>query len=179
MASFTERLLGAARLNVATYEEVEADKSALPQAMLVVVIAAVAAGIGGIGGHGLRGPISGMIGALVGWYLWAVLTWLIGTKILPEPQTDADIGQLLRTTGFSAGPGILRILCFIPVLGWLIRVVAEIWMLVAMVIAVRQALDYQGTGRAIAVCAIGFVVNLAVVAAIALLLGVGLGVIGK
>ena len=179
MASFTQRLVGAARLNVATYEEVEADTSALGQAMLVVVLSAVAAGIGGIGRQGIMGPISGALGALIGWYLWAVLTWFIGTKFLAEPQTQADIGQLLRTTGFSAGPGMIRILGFIPLLGWLIRAVAEVWMLVAMVIAVRQALDYKGTGRAVIVCVIGFLVNLAVVAAIMLLFGLHLPGFGQ
>jgi len=36
MASLTERMLGAARLDAATYEEVEADATATPQAMLAL-----------------------------------------------------------------------------------------------------------------------------------------------
>lgn len=179
MASFTQRMIGAARLDVSTYEEVEADSSALRQAMLVVVLSAVAAGIGGIGESGIKGPIAGALGALVGWYLWAALSWLIGTKLLPEPQTQADIGQLLRTTGFSASPGILRVLGFIPLLGGLIQLVAAVWMLVAMVVAVRQALDYKGTGRAVLVCVIGFAIYLAVAAAVALVFGLNLGAIGR
>lgn len=179
MASFMQRMIGAARLDVAVYEEVEADSSALGQAIGVVVIAALAAGVGGAGEPGLRGPLAAAAGALIGWFLWAALTWLIGTKLLPETQTRADIGQLLRTTGFSATPGILRALGFIPLLGGIIRFVAEIWMLVAMVIAVRQALDYQSTGRAVLVCVIGFLVNLAVAAAIALAFGLDLRALGR
>jgi len=84
--------------------------------------------------------------------------YIIGTKVLPEPQTRSDLGELLRTTGFAASPGLLRVLGVIPLIGGLIMPAVTIWMLVAMIIAVRQALDYQSTGRAVVVCLIGWVV---------------------
>ena len=174
MASLTERMIGAAKLDVATYEEVENDPTAMGQAMLVVVLSSVAAGIGTIGMIGIRGLVIGTIVAIVGWFLWAGLTFLIGTKLLPEPQTQADFGQLLRSIGFSASPGVLRILGIIPILGWLISLAASIWMLVAMVIAVRQALDYKSTGRAVGVCLIGFVVYLVFSAIVAGMTGLAM-----
>ncbi|HEX9638231.1 MAG TPA: YIP1 family protein, partial [Acidobacteriota bacterium] len=174
MASLTERMIGAAKLDVATYEEVENDTTAMGQAMLVVVLSSVAAGIGTIGMLGIRGLVIGTIVAIVGWFLWAGLTFLIGTKLLPEPQTQADFGQLLRSIGFSASPGVLRILGIIPILGWLISLAASIWMLVAMVIAVRQALDYKSTGRAVGVCLIGFVVYLVFSAIVAGMTGLAM-----
>jgi hypothetical protein len=155
MASLTERMIGAARLDVHTYEEVEADKTAMGQAMWVVVLSSIAAGIGM--GEGLIGLIAGTVSALVGWFVWAAVTYVIGTKLLPEPQTEADIGQLLRTTGFSATPGILRAFGVVPGLGLIAVFVASIWMLVSMVVAVRQALDYESTGRAVGVCIIGWI----------------------
>lgn len=173
MATFTERMIGAAKLDVATYEEVEADTTATGQAMLVVVLSSVAAGIGALGSMGIVGLLVGTIGALVGWFIWAGLIFIIGTKILPEPQTEADMGQLLRTIGFASSPGILRLLGFIPVLGTMLSFAVAIWMLVATVVATRQALDYKSTGRAVAVCAIGFVVYLVVSVVIASILGLG------
>jgi len=154
MASLTERMLGAARLDAQTYEEVEADRSAMGQAMWVVVASSVAAGIGS--GSGAVGLIVGSLAALFGWFVWAFVTYYIGTKMLPETQTEADIGQLLRTTGFAASPGILRILGILPGLGIVVVAVANIWMLASMVVAVRQALDYTSTLRAVAVCVIGW-----------------------
>lgn len=151
MASFVDRMIGAAKLNVATYEEVEADHTATGQAMAVVVLSSVAAGLGMSGAFTLRRSIVGIIAALVTWFLWAFLTYLIGTKLLPEPQTSSNVGELLRTTGFSSSPGVLRVLGSLPVLGGLISFLISIWMLVAMVIAVRQALDYRSTGRAVGV----------------------------
>lgn len=179
MASFVQRMIGAARLSPATYEEVEADKSALGQAMLVVALSAAAAGVGEIGDKGLLRPIASAFGALIGWYIWAVLTWFIGTKLLPESTTQADIGQLLRTTGFSAGPGIIRIFAFLPMLGGFIRIVAGVWMLSSMVVAVRQALDYQATWRAVLVCVIGFAVNVAIGVAIAVAVGASVFSLGN
>jgi hypothetical protein len=152
-------MLRAAKLDANLYEEVEADRGALTQAMTVVVLSSIAAGVGSIGTMGLGGIVIGTLLALGGWYFWAYLSYLIGTKLLPEPQTSSDLGELLRTTGFSSAPGLLRIFGVIPGFGGLIFAVASIWMLVAMVVAVRQALDYQGTLRAVGVCLIGWLIQ--------------------
>ena len=158
MANFGNRIFRAARLDVALYEEVEADKSALGQAMGVVILSSIAAGIGSTSA-GILGMLIGVVVALVGWYIWAYLTYFIGTRLLPEPQTKADHGELLRTIGFSSSPGLIRVLGIVPVIRGIVFPIAAIWMLVAMVIAVRQALDYTGTLRAIGVCAIGWIVQ--------------------
>ncbi|MCK5391658.1 MAG: YIP1 family protein [Deltaproteobacteria bacterium] len=171
MASLLNRMVRAAKLDINLYEEVEADKSAMGQALTVVVLSSVASGIGTIGILGIQGLIIGTISALIGWFVWAYLTYFIGTKLLPEPQTKADVGELLRTIGFSSAPGVLRIFGFIPFLGAIISFVASVWMLVAMIIAVRQALDYKSTWRAIGVCVIGFVIYLVVIALILSVLG--------
>ncbi|NIM48485.1 MAG: hypothetical protein GTN62_02235 [Gemmatimonadales bacterium] len=160
MSTFTERVVGAARLDVHVYEEVEADRTAMGQAMAVVVLSSIAAGVGS--GLTLGSLLAGAIGALIGWFIWAFLTYLIGTKLLPQPQTRADAGELLRTIGFSASPGLLRVFGLVPLLGGLIVLIAEVWMLVAMVIAVRQALDYTSTWRAVGVCVVGWLVLVAI-----------------
>jgi hypothetical protein len=115
--------------------------------------------VGGIEKGGFGTILTGTIIALIGWYVWAYLTYLIGTKLLPEPQTRADHGELLRTIGFSSSPGLIRVLGIIPGLAGVVFLVAYIWMLVAMVIAVRQALDYQSTLRAVGVCVIGWIIQ--------------------
>ena len=159
MTHLRDRMIRAAKLDVDLYEEVEADQGALHQAMLVVVLSSVAAGIGSFGQGGLGGALIGTIAAIIGWYTWAYLTYFIGTRLLPEPQTKADHGELLRTIGFSSSPGLIRVLGVIPWLTEIVFLVASIWMLVAMVIAVRQALDYESTWRAVGVCVIGWIVQ--------------------
>lgn len=174
MGSLTERMMGAARLNVATYNEVEKDETATPQAMLVVVLSSLAAGIGA--GGGVMALLLGTVVALAAWAAWAFVTYFVGVKLLAEPQTEADWGQLLRTIGFASSPGILRVLGLLPAVGGLLSFAVSIWMLVATVIAVREALDYESTGRAVAVCLIGFLVYMAIGVALGLMFGVaGLG----
>jgi len=163
MSTFQNRIIRAAKLDVRLYEEVEADRGAMGQAMAVVVLSSLAAGIGGIRAGGFGGIVIGTVAALAGWYLWAWLTYLIGTKLLPEPQTHSDPGELLRTIGFSSSPGLIRVVGFIPGLGQAVFLVASIWMLVAMVIAVRQALDYTSTLRAVGVCLIGWAIQIVII----------------
>ncbi len=169
MASLTDRMIRAAKLDVNLYEEVEADPQAMGQAMTVVVLSSVAAGIGS--GRGLGGIIGGAVVALIGWFIWAYITYFVGTRLLPEPQTHADHGQLLRTIGFSSAPGVIRVFGFIPLLGALIHLIAGVWMLIAMVIAVRQALDYTSTGRAVGVCLIGWLIYMIAFALLGALFG--------
>jgi hypothetical protein len=159
VASFQERIIRAAKLDVNLYEEVEADPEAMGQAMGVVILSAVAAGIATFGQLGLTGILTATLAALVGWYIWAFLTYIIGAKLLPEPQTRADYGQLLRTIGFSSAPGLLRVVGIIPGLAKPLFFATNVWMFVAMVIAVRQALDYTSTWRAIGVCVVGCLVQ--------------------
>ncbi|PLX53696.1 MAG: hypothetical protein C0611_03885 [Desulfobacteraceae bacterium] len=159
MQIYIDRIVRAAKLDINLYEEVEADKGAMGQAIGVVVLSSIAAGIGSIGTIGVKGIIIGAITALIAWYVWAYMTYFIGAKILPEPQTKADHGELLRTIGFSSAPGLIRVLAIIPGISGIIFAVASIWMLTAMVIAVRQALDYQSTLRAVGVCIIGWVIQ--------------------
>jgi hypothetical protein len=153
-------MINAARLDTKLYEDVEKDESAMKQAMGVVVLSSIAAGIGSIRNTGLSGIVIGTLTALIGWYIWAYLTYFIGTKLLPEAQTKSTHGELLRTIGFSSSPGIIRIAGIIPGLGAISMLAGGIWMLVAMVVAVRQALDYTSTLRAVGVCLIGWIVQI-------------------
>jgi hypothetical protein len=154
--SFVTRIVLAARLDADLYEEVEADRSAELQAASVVLMAATAAGIGSFENASWPGMAVSGVAALLSWIAWAFITFWIGTRLLPQAQTRADPGELRRTIGFSAAPGILTILGVIPGVAPWIYILCGLWMLAAMVIAVRQALDYDGTLRAVAVCIIGF-----------------------
>ena len=155
---FINRIIRACKLDISLYEEVEADETATLQAASVVVLSSIAAGVGAIS-LGASNFLMAPLLSLVSWYIWAYLIYFIGAKLFPEPNTEADHGQLLRTIGFSSAPGLIRVFGFTPELMSITFLGSGIWMLVAMVIAVRQALDYESTWRAIGVVVIGFLVQ--------------------
>ena len=158
MASLTQRMTGAMQADVKTFQEIEADPTALGQAVAVIVIASVASLIGNMFRIGLSHGVMTLIANLVGYALWTLLVVLIGTKLMPEPTTKADFNEAFRVIGFSASPGVVNVLAIIPFLGVLISFVVWIWMVVVGVVAVREVLDYSSTARAVIVCLIAAVI---------------------
>jgi len=156
MLTFLRRFVGALALLPYVYEEVEADTKSLPSALLVVCISTLATGAAYFDEAGLQGVLAGAGLAILAWLLWTWMTYHIGTRWLPTENTEADWGQLLRTTGFAFAPGVFRVLGFIPEARDPLLALTSVWTLAAFVVAVRQALDYESTWRALAVCLIGW-----------------------
>lgn len=163
--SLVSRMVRAAKLEVDLYEEVEADTTANWQAFSAVFIASLASGLGA-GIAGLRiggglwflwGLLIGLVTAIVGWLVWSLLAYWLGTTIFKGPETSATYGELVRTIGFSNSPRVLSFFSFIPFLGGIIAFAVSVWALVAGVLAVRQALDFS-TWRAIGTCVIGWII---------------------
>ncbi|WP_038037375.1 YIP1 family protein [Thermorudis peleae] len=148
--SLIERAIGAAKLDPNAYEAVEHDTDATTAALTIVVLAALAEGVSNVGRNGIVGLVSGVVGGVIGWAVFAAFTYLIGVKLFATPQTEATWGQLLRTTGFAHAPAILNILGIIPVPGLdlFVALITAIWVLLATIVAIRQALDFT-TLRAI------------------------------
>jgi hypothetical protein len=158
MADLTGRMIGAMQADVKTLTEIEADPTAMGQAVTVIVIAGIASLIGNLFRTGVTGGIIAMIASLLGYALFSLVVFLVGTKLMPEPATKADFNETFRVVGFAASPGVFNVLAIIPFLGPLISLIVGIWSLVIGVIAVREVLDYSNTGRAVIVCLIAFVV---------------------
>jgi Yip1-like protein len=182
LATFLRRLVGAALLDTATYEEVEADTTATTQALAVVVFSSLAAGIGVKGAEGSSATLhfffSASIIALLTWAAWALVTFEVGSRLLPTPETRVNPGELLRTLGFAATPGLIQVLGVFPGVKVPVLVVAIAWALAASVVAVRQALDYESTGRAIAVCSVGGALSLVFAVVLGLVFGPTLSGLG-
>ena len=156
MTRFLLRLRGVLTLRPYTYEDIEADETAFPQALLVVILSSLATGVAYLPSGEVAVMVTGVVVALIGWLIWSWLTYFIGTRWLAGPDTEADWGQLLRTTGFATAPGVLRVFGLMVEARDPIFLVTSIWMLAGFVLAVRQALDYRKTWRAVAVCLVGW-----------------------
>ncbi|HEY7288593.1 MAG TPA: YIP1 family protein [Vicinamibacterales bacterium] len=162
--AFIHRLVGAAMLDITTYEEIEADRSATLQALTVVLLSGLAAGIGARGSSGAAATLAffttASVVALLTWASFALLTFEIGARILPTADTRVTVSELLRTLGFAATPGLLQVFGIFPGATALVFTVAIVWSLAASVVAVRQALDYSSTRRALAVCGLALLLSL-------------------
>lgn len=163
-----QRMLGAAFFNAQTYEEIEADQGALGQAIGVVMLVTVCGIIGGIidgmlSDEATRGIILGVVGGLffgiARWALWTTALYLVGGKMLRTGSTQTSWGEVGRVLGFAHTPGVLYLFSFVPFIGWLFVVAAIFWTLAAAVVAVRQAMDFASTGRAIAVVVLAFIIG--------------------
>ncbi len=177
MASFQDRVVGAIRLRADVFEDVEHDRAATGQAALVVVAVALAGGIARFWYLGITGLVMTLVLSLIGWVIGSALLLFVGTKIFPGKNTEADMGQMLRTLGFAQAAGLFGILGIIPFLGYLIEFLIWIWILVAMVFATRQALDYDDTMKAVVVCLFTWALML-VVQIVGRMLGFGAGIPG-
>jgi hypothetical protein len=160
VSTLLRRMLRAAALHADTYEEVEADPSSLRQATLVVLAACLAiAGARALQGYqaGVEGErlafqaLLSLLEPLVLWVGGSAFALMVGATFLRGPETESDFAEVLRTTGFAFTPALLRVLVFVPppALGLAIDLVARAWTFVAVVVAIRQALDFT-TPRAIA-----------------------------
>jgi hypothetical protein len=165
------RIIRAAQLESRLYEEVETDKNATSQALVVVLLSSLAASIGAFTHTGLSGLVIGGLVALLAWYIWTFITYIIGVKLFPVSQTSASHRELCRTLGFASAPGVLRVFGAIPGLTGIAFLVAAVWMLIAAVIAIRQACDYPSTARAAGVCIPGWLVHVFLLFCLLLLLG--------
>lgn len=168
--SLVDRIMGVLKLDVPTYESIERDKNALPQALTVVAIAAIASGIGAIADEGVGGLIGGLIGAVAGWVIFSYVAYFVGTRLIPGKNTVATPGELLRTMGFAQAPGVLAIFGLLGAIGALVAFLGGIWGIVTAIVGLKTALE-MSTGRAIAVGIISAIASAIVVAIILLPFG--------
>ena len=171
--TLTQRVIGALALDPAIYEEVEADSSATTQALWLVVLSSIAAGVGarGLVGTTLPGILFVTMLSLLAWAGWALVVFEVGARVMPESSTRTDVGELLRTIGFASAPGLLRVLGVMSAATIPVFVVTSVWMLAAMIVGVRHALDFHSTGRAVAVCVLGWVLAVGMAVGLGLFFG--------
>lgn len=168
---FMARIIRAAKLESRLYEEVKTDEDTTIQALVVVLLSGLYTSIGASTHAGVGGMVMGGLVALLAWYIWTLLTYILGVKLFPISQTSASHRELWRTLGFASAPGVLRVFGAIPGFTGIAFLVAAVWMFIAAVIAVRQALDYTSTVRAADVCVPGWLVHVFLLFFLLLLLG--------
>ena len=160
------RMLRAAQLEAVSMEH---DSSLLVQALWVIAISSATAGTSATITGGLLGLAQMGLTALLSWFLWSLITHLLLTILI---HTTIQIGyrQTLSAIGFSASPGMIRILGIIPFLSGFIHLVAQVWMFLAMVTAVRHTFDHITIWQTVGVVLPGWSLQAVMVLVVFLLL---------
>ena len=159
MSRFLNRFVRAVKLDKSLYQEIVEDIGTMNQALIVVLIYSMASAYGAFGRTGMTGVNIGMITTLIGWYVWAFSTYIVGARFLPEANTKPDRKALIRAMGFASAPGVLRVLGFLQGLGLVILLIAAAWMVAAATLGAKQALSYESTSRALGVCILGLIIS--------------------
>jgi hypothetical protein len=178
-----ERIVRAIKLDFTVFREVAEDQNATTEAAIIVFVVTFLSAIGtGLGvliaqagfGRAVLGFFSEWLlsGILIGWIGWAILTYFVGTVLF---QGKTEIPEMLRVLGYASAPKLLGLLGFIPCVGWLFSLAGWILSLIAGVIAVREAMEFD-TGRAVITVLISWVIALLISLAIGALLGIGMGI---
>lgn len=158
-APLFRRILAAAFLQRAVYDEVADDRYATGQAAAVICLAAIAQRsvlisylTQAIGAWAL---LVAMIFGLLRWLIFTTVAYSIGRLVVGR---ECSYRRLLRCLGFAGAPGILNALAFLVGHDVLIRLLVALWLIAATVVGVRSALRI-GLGRAIAVGSLAFLVD--------------------
>jgi hypothetical protein len=167
------------KADVKTFQEIEADPTAIGQAITVILIAGVASLIGNLFRAGVVFGLMHLVISVITYAIWSIVIVLVGTKVMPEPTTKADFAEGFRVIGFTAAPGVFNILAIVPFLGPVISFFIGLWMLVIGVIAVKEVLDYSNIGRAIIVCIIAAIISWVVAIMLLTPLLVGSAIVGS
>lgn len=157
-----QRMIRAARLDPDLFYVLERDRGANGQSFLVVLIVAACTLLGtflpgllslfgvNIGGAALGGWVflralfDISVTMLGGWIFWTAVAAVVGTKF----GGRGDFEGVMRAVAFAYAPGVLYLFGFLPLLGQWLRLAVGIWIIIGMIVAVREAQHFD-TGKAV------------------------------
>jgi hypothetical protein len=179
-----DRVVRVFRLDASVFREIADDQNAMTEAAIIVIVVTLLSALGSaigalIGRAGIGSVLVGFIvnwivSVLIGWIGWAILTYFVGTSLF---KGRTDIPEMMRVLGYASAPRLLGILGIIPCLGWIAALVGAILALIAGVIAVREAMEFD-TGNAIITVLISWVIAFVITFAIAAVVGGGAAIMG-
>jgi hypothetical protein len=152
---FFNRIFRSFKIDPEVFNEVQKDKDATVWAALVVILSSSAAGIGATS-LGTNNFLLSPIFSLISWFVWAYIVYFVGVKLFPDAKTKTTQSALLRAIGFSSAPGIIRVFGFNEDLMAVTFIGSAFWMLVCMVVAVNETLNYKSLWKALGIVIISW-----------------------
>jgi len=161
VSRYLDRMIRAASLDRTVFAEIGEEGTAFGRAMGVAALASLAAGLNRITWHFDIAVATGLFRdvstAAAAWFIGAFSVYLLGACFFFKRDAETKPGKVLRVLGFAAAPGILMVFGMVPGLAGIVRLIASTWLLLAMIVAAREALDFRSAAGAALACCTGWI----------------------
>ncbi len=96
--------------------------------------------------------------AILTWFIWAILIYVLGVKIFPDKQTKVSFKKVLTAVGFAHAPGLLRFFAVTPELMIPIIFITQFWIFAALIISIRQILNFKSNLKSFGIVFLSFLI---------------------
>ena len=96
--------------------------------------------------------------AILSWFVWAILIFVIGVKLFPEKNTKVSFKKVLTAVGFAHAPGLLRFFAVTPNLMIPIIFLTQFWIFAALIISTKQILNLKSNIKSFGIVFLSFLI---------------------
>ena len=96
--------------------------------------------------------------AILTWFVWAVLIFVIGVKLFPDKQTKVPFKKILTAVGYAHAPGLLRFFAITPELMVPIIFLTQFWIFAALIISTKQVLNLKSNFKSFGIIFLSFLI---------------------
>ena len=96
--------------------------------------------------------------AIITWFIWAILIFVIGVKLFPDKQTKTPFKKVLTAVGFAHAPGLLRFFAVTPDLMIPIILLTQFWIFAALIISTKQILGLKSNLKSFGIVFLSFLI---------------------
>ena len=101
--------------------------------------------------------VSGLT-AIITWFVWAVLIYVIGVKLFPDKDTKIPFKKVLTAVGFAHAPGLIRFFAVTPELMIPIIFLTQFWIFAGLIISTKQILNLKSNMKSFGIVFLSFLI---------------------
>ena len=96
--------------------------------------------------------------AILTWFIWAILIFVIGVKLFPDKQTKTSFKKVLTAVGYAHAPGLLRFFAITPELMVPIIFLTQFWIFAALIISTKHVLILKSNFKSFGIVFLSFLI---------------------
>ena len=96
--------------------------------------------------------------AILTWFIWAVLIYVIGVKIFPDKESKITFKRILISVGYAHAPGLVRFFAVTPELVIPVIFLTQFWIFASLIIATKQVLNLKSNFKSFGIIFLSFLI---------------------